>query len=292
MEASLKELMDRFFRDGQGLDAVVMLSLTGKLLLTDIVTKLGVRVFWVEHDRIGNWLRKNPWLPELLRQSRKATTIVVSDLSHKLYRELGWHEEDLVTIPNGIDAKRLEETVQSKPQTHLSKGDLHIGCISRLSEEKGVDLLIEAIAPLANVHLEIIGEGKEANRLEAMVKASNIQDVVTFTKHEDSIAHAYKRMDVLVLPSRDHDPFGLVAAEAMFLGVPVIVTDACGISGYLRNGTDGIVVKANSASALAEAIEAMQDNTTRTLIAAQGKERAKEMFSLSKMIDRYEQVLA
>ncbi len=287
MQHSLQELIDTAFQDGK-IDAVIMLSMTGKLLLTDIAAKAGAKVFWIEHDRVGNWLRKNPWLPMLVRQSRKATTIVVSELSHRIYRELGWHEKDIVTIPNGVDTERLKLSTPLNPPPHTST--MRIGCISRLSPEKGVDLLIEAIAPLAYVHLEIVGTGREDLKLKAMVAASNISDMVTFTNHEESVAAVYNRIDVLVLPSRDHDPFGLVAAEAMMLGVPVIVTNQCGIASYLTHGKDGIVVEANSVSALQKAIQWMQTPANRSALSEAGKRTAEKTFTLQRMIDAYENV--
>lgn len=288
MRQSLRQLMDTFFKEGPGVDVVVMLSLTGKLLLTDIVTDLGARAFWIEHDRVGNWLLKNPWLRTLIHQSRKATTIVVSELSHRIYRKLGWHEDDLLVIPNGVDTERLHtnklETSNQQPVTHM----LRIACIARLSPEKGVDLLVEAVASLAGVHLEIVGEGREAEKLKMLTRMSNTTDMVTFTPFVEQVTDVYSRMDVLVLPSRDHDPFGLAAAEAMMLGIPVIVTDQCGIAGYLTNETDALVVPANSPLALKEAIEKMQKPLLRDAIGKAGQKTAERVFSLERMIDAYE----
>ena len=98
----------------------------------------------------------------------------------------------------------------------------------------------------------------------------------------------YQSLDIFILPSRDHDPFGLVAAEAMLCGIPVIVTDACGIAGYLTDGTDALVVKADDAAALAEAISSLRDPAVRKQIAERGQKTAQEKFSLGKMVDRYE----
>ncbi len=289
MRQSLETLMSRFFQDGKRMDCVVMLTLTGKLLLTDIVTSLGARAFWIEHDRVGNWLSRNPWLRTLLHQSRKATTIVVSELSHQIYRELGWRQDDLVVIPNGVDTVRLTD-IKTENRKLKTESTLRLGCISRLSPEKGVDLLIEAIAQLAGVHLEIVGEGREETKLKAMVKASNITDMVTFTPFVERVTDVYSRIDVLVLPSRDNDPFGLAAAEAMTLGIPVIVTDQCGVAGYLESNRDALVVPANSVSALKQAIESMQNADVRERLGKEGKKTAEKEFSLERMIDAYEKL--
>lgn len=292
MHESLKQLMHRLSQNGEKIDVIAMLSLSGKLLLTDIAVKAGAHVFWIEHDRLGNWLRKNPWLRTLVRESHKVTTIVVSDLSRRLYIGLGWPEHKIVVIPNGVNEKRLHPMQDGAPDGAqnpvMPDTQLHIGCISRLSPEKGVDVLIAAIATLANLHLEIVGTGRELGRLEALAKVSNISDMVTFTDHEEHIATVYQRIDVLILPSRDHDPFGLVAAEAMMIGIPVIVTDQCGIASYLHSGIDGLVVEANSPGALREAIEYLQDPEIRQKIASEGKVTAEKLFRLEPMIEAYE----
>ena len=81
MRYKLESLLNTF----HDTDVIVMLSLTEKLLLTPLALARGMRVFWVEHDKIGAWLRKNPWLPLLRSLSRNVTTIAVSDLSRKLF---------------------------------------------------------------------------------------------------------------------------------------------------------------------------------------------------------------
>ena len=273
---------------------VVMLSLTEKLLLTDIASKKGVKVFWIEHDRIGNWLRKNPWLKLLLRQSQLATTIVVSELSKKLYNELGWKEKNLLAIPNGID-------LPSPRGRGVGGEGLRLACIARLSPEKGVDILLEAIKDLPNISLTIIGTGPEQNTIKKMIVRINEStlrrgsgqapqriNVLTNIKNP---AGFYSQIDALVLPSRDHDPFGLVAAEAMMAGVPIIVTDACGIASYLDNGKDAIVVRAGSVEALKEGILKLATRNSRLTIAKEGQMTAQQKFSAEKMVENYELVL-
>ncbi len=288
MRKSLHELLSHFIFKDDKLDVLVLLSLNGKLLLTDFATKAGVKTFWIEHDRVGNWLRRNPWLKMLLRESNKVTTVVVSELSRRIYIALGWPEHKIVVIPNGVDEKRLlkaqnDTDFPTQPETRLI-----LGCVSRLSPEKGVDVLVAAIATIANIHLEVVGTGPELGRLQSLARASNIPDMITFTTYEENVANIYQRIDVLVLPSRDHDPFGLVVAEAMMLGVPVIVTDQCGISGYLQDSVDALIVEANSPSALREAIERMKNPEIRQKIADEGKLTAERLFKLEPMITAYE----
>lgn len=280
------------------LDAIVMLSLSEKLLLTDIAQAQGIKVVWLEHDRIGRWLTGNPWLKTLLGQSNKATTVAVSELSRNMYIAMGWDANKVIAVANGIDEKR----VMVSPSNHdalgatlrRTQGDtsLHLGCIARLSYEKGIDLLIRAMADLPpKITLEIVGKGKEQQALQFLIDRLHLANRVHITPPIPDLTAVYERIDALLLPSRDNDPFGLVAAEAMLLGVPVVVTDACGIAGYLTDGKDAIIAKANSVSALEDAIKRMLDVEDRMALSTEGQKTAKEKFTVGRMVDEYEKVL-
>jgi glycosyltransferase involved in cell wall biosynthesis len=231
----------------------------------------------------------NPWLPRLRLLSRLATTIVVSDLSRKLYLKMGWDPTRTLAISNGIDVGQFKG---ASPKTYpLQPNTFRVGCIARLTHDKGVDLLIEAVRDLPNIHLTIVGTGREEENLRALLKknlpTTNYQLLTTHPHPADF----YHSLDTLVLPSRSHDPFGLVVAEAMAAGVPTIATDACGIVGYLTKA-ESIVVPAGSSSALRGALGEVQKKNIWENLAKRGPEVAKEKFSLSKMVDAYAALLS
>ena len=285
------------FRD---LGAVVMLSLSEKILATEPLAKEGKRVLWIEHDRVGRWLTANPWLSNLRGAARHATTVCVSELSKQMYLDLGWPEERTVVIPNGIDLEKFQPPPPS-PLPRRGRGDrgwglggekgdgtLRLGCLARMTHDKGIDILIEAMKDLPNTSLTIVGTGREESALKR--RAAGIP-CITFVEQIDDLADFYRSVDVLVLPSREHDPFGLVAAEAMACGTAVIVTDACGIAGYLTDGVDAVIVKAGSAEELRQAIERMKNEEVRERIAAEGLRTAQRLFEAGAMVDRYERLL-
>ena len=294
-------------RDDRHIDAIFMLSMTEKLLLTETAVKNGIKVFWIEHDRVGPWLTKNPWLPRLRILSRLVTTICVSELSRKIYVDLGWRAGDVVAIPNGIDLVRFDDESFSEPplpsplppgegdslfSRNASSSSLRLGCVARLSPEKGVDVLIQAVSGLPDVDLTIIGKGPEEGYLRKQIEqihGTEMQSVerIRIIPHVDDLAAFYRSIDALVLPSRDNDPFGLVAAEAMACGTPVIVTEQCGIAGYLSDGVDAVIAKANSEKSLREAILRIKDPTVRSRLSTAGRKTAREKFSVDSMIERY-----
>jgi glycosyltransferase involved in cell wall biosynthesis len=88
------------------------------------------------------------------------------------------------------------------------------------------------------------------------------------------LARSFAAYDMFVLPSLE-DSFGLVAAEAAASGLPVVISDAAGASEVLGVGGGASVVAAASASALADAIEQLADDSAlRAAQGAQGRSTA------------------
>lgn len=283
MKRKLTSELEKLIADGPPLTAIFMVSLSEKLLLTRWAHTKGIRVIWIEHDSVGRWLTHNPWLPRLRRLSRIATTVCVSDLSAKLYMRLKWQVQDIAVIPNGISLERFLG-MNEEPRAHNSR--VNIGCVARLHAEKGLDLLIRSAKEIPEVSLTIIGTGPEKESLESLIGEDG--DRMVIIPNVSNLSAFYVSTDVLVLPSRTNDPFGLVAGEAMMLGIPVIVTDQCGIAGYLEHDQNALVVKANSQRDLTEAIKRMLDATTRKQLSMEGKKTANRLFDVGRMVEAYE----
>ncbi len=280
MKSDLETMLAGFKK----LDVIVMLSLTEKLLLTDIAAKRGVKVIWIEHDPVGKWLTKNPWLKLLKKQSQYATTVTVSDLSRVQYLGMDWHPKKTVAITNGIADSWFKE----KPNTRTPSDTLHLGYVGRLAEEKGIDLLLKAVANADHVTLDIVGDGPEESSLKKRADRLGLGHRARFLGRRKDVADFYRQIDALVLPSREPDPFGMVVAEAMAMGVPCLITDACGIAACLQAASDVLVVERDNIHALLKGIQQLQDAKKLTLIKAEVRRTAKQQFAVSTMVDRYE----
>lgn len=269
-------------------DVICMLSLSEKILLTPWALKKGMRVVWIEHDPVGSWLTLNPWRLQLMRLSKRVQTITVSDFSKRRYVSLGFPVQNIKAIPNGVPEPKQTFTPSSALNT---KNTFYIGCIARLAEEKGVDVLMRSVADLPNVHLHILGKGPEERELHDLAQSLQLHRRVKMTDWIDDIEEFFASIHMLALPSRTIDPFGLAAAEAMIRGIPVIVTDRCGISDYLTHKKDAFIVPAGNTSELRHAIWALSDPHIRANMGREGKKTAESAFSLERMIERYEEIL-
>ncbi len=160
-----------------------------------------------------------------------------------------------------------------------------IGYAGRLVAEKGVDLLIRALAQLPGIwRLEVIGQGAERESLERLARSLNLADRVSFTDHIPStrMAAFYRELDVLVVPSRTRpnwkEQFGRVIIESMACGVPVIGSDSGAIPGVIGDG--GLIFPEDDAAALSDCLHTlMQDEGLRCQLAEKGRARVLENYT-------------
>ncbi len=160
----------------------------------------------------------------------------------------GVDPQRITYIPNGIETReyqRQRTAVQARLQMGLPQNDWIIGYVGRLSQEKGVDRAIEALAairrsePTAQLHL--IGDGPMRSKLKEQAKQLRVNDSVRFWGWQDDPKRFYEAMDMLLLPSHTE---GLPnsALEAMAMGVPVAATDVGGVRDLLDDGRCGVLL--------------------------------------------------
>lgn len=275
-----------------GVRAVYCLSFPDKFL-TPLLRLLGMRVVWVEHARIGRWLTRNPYLPLYWLYAWLTKGVVfTSDLARAQAR---WIPHGLV-IPCGIF---VDEFTDAKALTlpGVAAQQPVVGVIARFSTDKGVDIFLRAAAIVARQHPEVVfvccGDGLEENALRSLATSLGIQNCVIFLQSlsRADLGRLYKRLSIVVLPSTAFDPFGLVPGEAMALGKPVVVSDLCGIAGYMKDKVDGMIVRAGSVEDLADALmQLLHDQKTAEKIGANGRKLIADQFSEAKMVDRFYQL--
>jgi glycosyltransferase involved in cell wall biosynthesis len=170
---------------------------------------------------------------------------------------------------------------------------LSVGFLGRLVQEKGVPTLVESMhllrAEKDRISLTIIGDGPERPQLEAMAREQNdFQPNISFTGslQGEELSAVLAKIDVLVMPSANEEPAGLVVMEQMIRGCPVFVSDHGG--GPELAGDGGLKFPPGDASALAHCLRRLLDEPG--LINAMGRrarERALAMFTLDRMIEEH-----
>lgn len=192
-------------------------------------------------------------------------------------------------IYNGVDPAAWP------PPAHRAPGE-HLMAVGRLEREKGMDLLLDALARLRRsrpqARLTLLGDGSQRAALAQQAERLGIAEAVEFAGHVQDVAARLAAADVLVLPSR-WEGFGYVMVEAMLLQRPVVAFDITATREVVVPGETGLLVPAEDVGAMAAALATLLAAPDRMIMMGQaGRRRALARFTLAAMLDGLEQALA
>ncbi|HZI89482.1 MAG TPA: glycosyltransferase family 4 protein, partial [Candidatus Polarisedimenticolia bacterium] len=191
-------------------------------------------------------------------------------------------------IPHGID---LADFTRKRADRERPV----VGFVGRLLRQKGVDLLLRAVAALRDLDptLTLIGDGPERENLQALATELGIADRTRFltARSHGEVPELLDGIDVLVLPSRTtpkwKEQFGRVLIEGMAAGCVVIGSSSGAIPEVLGNG--GLVFEENSVEGLTNAIRrVLEDPALSDRLRQQGRRRVEERFTWTKIAERIE----
>jgi glycosyltransferase involved in cell wall biosynthesis len=202
-------------------------------------------------------------------------------------------------VPNGIRQPTVDRPAARRRLERLidARGEHLIGTVGRVCPGKGQAELVEAApAILARRDARLVLIGAEdafhpgyVNELERRCEALGLSGAVHFVGHRDDAQLLIGGFDVVVVPSTRErtgwrEGFGLVAAEAMWAGVPVVAYDTGSLSEVI--GACGVVVPERDRAALAGAVVSLLgDEQRRAELGECGRLRVAGRFTLSANAD-------
>jgi glycosyltransferase involved in cell wall biosynthesis len=235
---------------------------------------------------------KTAWinLVERATLARAAALHVTADLEGEEIRALQLPMPDVVgQVPNGIDWPQQHLPLSETPFANLPP---RFGLfLSRISWKKGLDRLITAWREVPDLPLVIAGNDDEAYtpKLRRLAYSLGMAQRVIFTGpvSDDHKWALYERAELFLLPSFSEN-FGMVVAEAMFMGCPVILTPDVGLARAVESAGAGIITS-NDPATLALAInDLLPDEARRREMGRRGAEAARRLFSWSRVIEQME----
>ncbi len=226
----------------------------------------------------------------------------ISEQGAQVFRRGGRWKKPLSVVPLGTDLERFRPMASADRRRKLGLSHKFVmGYFGRLVPEKGVHLLIDALAQLpADVSLLLdmfknFAPGSYADSLIKRAQQLGVADrIVTIDVPHADVPEYMNCCDAVVLPSLTSDrwkeQFGRVLPEAMACGVPVIGSRSGNIPDMIGNA--GLLVPEGSAEAIAGAVSRLvEDPRLREALSVAGRERVREQFSLEAQVARLRQLL-
>ncbi|MBU3808371.1 MAG: glycosyltransferase [Candidatus Phocaeicola faecipullorum] len=219
----------------------------------------GVPLVGIEHaGRFNNdKLDKNTYYMASVAYSNADAVVAVSE---SLKRRLKFHfNVDAFVVNNVVSLEFWEKPIQNTDDKKI-----RLIAVASLVKSKGIDILIKACQRLSldksDWQLRIIGDGSERKNLQHLVADCGLTDHIFFEgrMQKKDIAEMMLDSSLFVLPSK-METFGLVYAEALASGLPVVATK-CGGPEEIINASNGIIVPSWDVEALRCAIENMCRN--------------------------------
>jgi glycosyltransferase involved in cell wall biosynthesis len=220
---------------------------------------LGRCVYTMNDSKFDDMPRRF-WREMLKRQLLKPYhgCLAAGNRSRDYVRFLGVRPERIVRGYDTMSVTRMQLRPVDDSSVSVSFDERHFTIIARLVEKKNHKMALEAYHAYLSQsekprRLVICGSGLLESDLKAQVKALSLESLVTFTGFIQTaeVSRILSSTLALILPSTE-EQFGQVILEAIAMGLPVLVSEACGARDELvRTGVNGFVFEPDSPEGLA-----------------------------------------
>jgi glycosyltransferase involved in cell wall biosynthesis len=201
-------------------------------------------------------------------------------------------EARLEVIPNGVSQPTGSNGDRKAARAALGLPDGHlVVSAGRLFPVKRYEDLLAATAlarkSIEGLHLVLLGDGPERQRLGSLTRELGLGDIVHFPGWREDAARWIACADAFVLTSRS-EGLPMAALEAMALGIPIIATSVGDLPEVLRGGEAGILVPVGAPQDVANAIVRLaRDPLAAARVGRAGRTRVAQAYSQDAMVDAY-----
>ena len=268
----------------------------GQLLYGGLAGRLaGARVVHTEHEFYSLARPRTQRLLRGLTALADRVTAVAPAVTAFLRDTVGVPQNKLETIANGVP---LDLFRSARPIDRADLGcdhdDVLIGCVARLSPEKGQAILLHALqlmrAKYPRARVLLIGEGEERARLHRLADQLGLDGAVRFLGMRCDVPALMAACDLVALPSlQEGSPIALV--EALAAGKPVVATETGAIPELIQHGQTGLLVPPGNPRVLSAALGYLiDDHEMRRKLGGQGARMVEQHFDFRVTAGRYREV--
>lgn len=204
----------------------------------------------------------------------------------------------ITPIPTGVDCEQFRGGIGKRARQAFGIPDhaFLLGHVGRLAPEKNLIYLGQAAARFLEKHADswfvVVGEGTQKQQMQELLIQAGVGDKTVFTgvQTDTDLVDLYAAMDVFLFASKTETQ-GMVLAEAMAAGVPVVGLDANGVRDIIAHEVDGLLVREETLDAFVDAIQRIKNlsSTARPQLIQHAHQKA-EAFSTENCLNRMLQV--
>lgn len=276
-------------------------DLCNQLLIAAEKVRVKNRIMIFHSDLHKNFLRKSLCRGYDAMINRCATqTVTVSNFTRERILDSSYLNKDMKVIYNGISYKPAESIERKKAKLQYREDSFHVGMVGNFFDNKGQMHFLKSIKTVIDksdktIQAFIIGNIYDKEYYERCIKfidENDLQDTVKICQGILNAKEYYELFDVTIVPSLYDESFGLISAESMRGGTPVVAYACGGIPEVVRNGVDGFIVPIGDVKGMSNAILKLIDDAE--LCFQMGEDAIKhfnESFKLEIMGKEYAELL-
>ena len=164
----------------------------------------------------------------------------------------------------GVNTDRLrrrDEQSDIRAELGLEAEDLLVLSVGELNDNKNHQIIIRAIAKLADekIHYAICGKGDRLEHLKALAEELCIAHRVHFLGYRKDVVDICSRADIFTHPSM-REGLSVASLEAMYCGLPLVMSTVRGAEDYLKDGQSGFLYSCNDVDGFAKGIHQLRKN--------------------------------
>lgn len=223
------------------------------------------------------------WLRTRLLSLRVDAQVAVGVASSRRMEDFfALGRDSVISIPNGVP------DIPQVPAFPSAHDHMTVASVGRLDAMKAHDVLIRAIAQVANVSALILGDGELRQALTDLAQDLGVADRIRFLGWVDNPRDYLAECDVLVMPSRS-EGFPLAMVEAMLAARPVIATRVGSMPEAVIDGQTGLLIEKNDVAGLVVALYQLRDRPDlRRQFGQQARDRAVAHYTVTAMTTQYQ----
>lgn len=230
---------------------------------------------------------------ERIAIARATRILVLSEFSRSLINEdHPRHVDRVVPVLGGVDVDRFAPLADARERLALSPNGPLLVTARRLEPRMGIDVLLRALVHVPDANLAVIGTGSSERRLRGLAQTLGVDARTQFLGRvpDADLRTWYAAADVVVMPTAAYEGFGLVTAEALACGTPVVATPVGASPELLRPLDPGLVASNASDEEIAAAIgHALSDSGSE--LRARCREYAVSRFAWDTVMPEWERAL-